>query len=179
MPDNIDVNVETNAKEDEAGTAPLDYSAWVEEQPGEVKTMLSGWEGGLKTALKAERDRAKSLDKQLRDAAKKLEEGSEERIQLEAIADELADARRESSFYELAHIAGANNIKLLYVAAKQDELVRKDGSSDFAQLKTIYPQLFGITKIVPKGNAGEGGVDPPAGKKDMNAFIRQSSGRRP
>lgn len=162
----------------ESGKDPLVYETWVEEQAPEVKAMLGENVSGLKTALKSERTKAKGLERELRDAAKKLEDGSDARNQLEAMADNFATAQQESSFYEAAHKAGVNNLKLLFVAAKEEELIRKDGGADFAELKNLFPQLFGPTKI-PKGNAGDGSGDPPPGKTGMNAFIRTSAGRRP
>jgi len=180
MPEpNVNVSVnDPTGEADGAGTEPLVYDSWLGEQPDNIKEMLSGWEGGLKTALQSERSRAKDLEKQVRDASKKLDEGSDARAQLEALADNLAAAKQESAFFEAAHAAGANNIKLLFIAAKQDDVIRSDGSSDFVQLKSVYPQLFGSTAVLPRGNAGDG-TDPPQGKKDMNAFIRKSAGRRP
>ena len=179
MPEpNAAVTTDTEEEGNGAGNEPLSYKDWVGEQPDNVKTMLSSWEGGLKSALQSERTRAKDLEKQVRDASKKLEEGSDARVQLESLADSLALAKQESAFYELAHAAGANNIKLLYIAATQDKSVHADGSADFVQLKTVYPQLFGSTKPVPKANAGDGSGDPPSGKKDMNNFLRAAAGRK-
>ena len=178
MPDpNVNVNDQSD-EGDGAGTEPLVYDSWLGEQPDDIKEMLSGWEGGLKTALKAERTRAKDFEKQMRDAAKKLEEGSEARTQLEAMADDLVAAKQESAFFEAAHAAGANNIKLLFIAARQDDVIRKDGTSDFVHLKNVYPQLFGSTTAVPRGDAGNL-TDPPIAKKSMNTAIRTMAGRQP
>jgi len=178
MPEPTTTVVDPKPEDGGAGTEPLVYGTWVEGQPDNVKTLLSDWEAGLKTALKSERNRANTLEKSLRDAAKKLDEGSEARTKLEAMADDLNSAKMESTFYELAHKAGGNSIKLLFVAAKAEGLIRKDGNADFAELKILYPQLFGSTKPTPRGNAGDGTGDPPRTAEDMNTAIRRAAGRR-
>jgi len=156
---------------------PLSYEAWVKEQPDEVKTMLSGWERGLKTALDGERDARKALEKQVRDLAGKAEKGSEAEKQLIGLADQIGEADRKTAFYETAHAAGVTNLKLAYTVAVQDEMFDKRGQVNFETMKAQYPELFGGVRKAPPGNAGAGtNTNQPAGK-GMNDFIRKAAGR--
>ncbi|OQY95342.1 MAG: hypothetical protein B6D39_00150 [Anaerolineae bacterium UTCFX2] len=154
----------------------LSYEAWVKDQPEEIKTMLSGWERGLKTALDGERDARKGLEKQVRDLAGKAEKGSEAEKQLTQLADQITESDRRSDFYEAAHAAGVTNLKLAYLVALHDDLFDKRGMVNFETMKGFYPELFGGQKL-PKGNAGDGTGTSPTGKNSMNDYIRAAAGR--
>lgn len=156
---------------------PLNYETWVENQPVEVKTMLAGWERGLKTALGDERDARKGLERQVRELAGKAEKGSEAERQLTQLADQITESDRRSEFYEAAHIAGVTNLKLAYLVASHDELFDKRGMVNFETMKESYPELFGSQNKLPKGNAGDGTDKQPTGKGSMNDFIRAAAGR--
>jgi len=177
MPQNDD-GQEDNQENENGSETPPDFESWIAEQGDDVKALLDGHTKGLKSALDKERKRAGDLEKSLRDAAKDLEKGSEAQNTLLKLSDELAKAQTANNFYVAAHRAGVNDPDLAYLAAEKNGLIRSDGSADFAKLKETYPQLFGaVTKIV-KGNPGNGTGSQPTKGKDMNKFIRASSGRQ-
>ena len=66
---------------------------------------------------------------------------------------------------------------LAYLAAKEGDHFRKDGTPDFEGLKKAYPGLFGAAR--KSNGAGSGTETEPPPSKDMNAFIRRSAGREP
>lgn len=156
-----------------AGGAPESYETWLAGQPAEVKSLLDGHVGGLKSALQSERERNKGLEKNLREAASKAEKGSESEAQLTAMANQVQEASRKNAFYEGAISAGASNLKLAYMAAVSDDLFKKDGSVDFEAMKKGYPELFGKAS---SNNAGSGGNNLPESKQTMDAFIRSKAG---
>lgn len=159
------------------GGETLTFETFIAKQSDEIKALMDGHINGLKTALGSERDTRKDLEKQVRDLATKAEKGSEAEKQLTTLADQMATADRKASFYEDAHTAGVTNLKLAFVVATTDELFDKKGNVNFADLKTKYPELFGVKKV-PNGNAAEGTEDEPdtAGSA-MNRLIRKKAGR--
>lgn len=159
----------------EADAAPVTYEAWLAGQPENVKTLISGNEKNLKSALKTERDARSTLEGELRDAASKLEKGSEAEKKLLSTADQLSETSRRADFYEAAVAVGANNLKLAYLAAKEDDLFDKRGQCDFDKLKKAYPGLFGSG--MQSNSAGEGTESETLKGKSMNTFIRRSAGR--
>jgi len=145
--------------------------------PEEAQKLISDREGGLKTALKTERDARGKAEKDLRDIADKLEKGSDAQKEVLKLADKVAEGTQKSDFYEEAHEEGVSNLKLAYVVAMQDGLISKRGKIDWKTLKESYPELFSKIKI-PDGDAGDGtGSKRPGGKMDMNALIRKKAGR--
>ena len=156
----------------------VDYEQWVSKLKPAEKAALEGHTRGLKSALDSERASRKSLEKQLRDLAKASQEGSDAQKKLVEMADKMAEADRRADFYDSAHAAGVTNLKLAYLVAVQDELFDRRGGVDFTALRTSYPELFGQTKKVTKGNAGSGTDETTPTGGDMNAWIRQRAGRR-
>jgi hypothetical protein len=148
------------------------YDAWLASQPDDVKSMVDGHIGGLKSALQGERERSKTLEKNLRDAASKAEKGSENETRLTELANQAGEATRKAAFYEGAVTAGVANLKLAYLAAVNDDLFKKDGSVDFETMKKTYPELFGAKAT---NNAGSGG-DQVSSKPSMDDFIRAKAG---
>jgi hypothetical protein len=156
------------------------FDAFLDAQPDEVKALIDGHTKGLKSALETERGERKRFEKDLRDAAKKLEKGSDERQNLEGLADRLNKEQRRADFFDLAHNAGVTNLRLAWIAAQEAELIPDTVSrTDFDKIKERFPELFAAKEKpkTPKANAGDGtGTEQkPAG--GMNAFIRAASGR--
>jgi hypothetical protein len=154
----------------------LTFDAWHETLPDDQKALIAGHTKGLKSALDSERESRKSLEKQLRDLAKSAEKGSEAQTQLTKLADDLQASDRKAEFYEAAHAAGVKNLKLAYTVAVSDEMFDKHGRADFAEMKKIYPELFGATTNV-RGDAGSGTDKKTKPSGGMNEFIRSSAGR--
>jgi len=169
---------DTGKGDESKPSTALRHEPWVKDQSDEVRTMLSGWENGLKTALNSERDARRDLEKQVRDLAGKAEKGSQAQTELTQLADQIAEADRKVNFFEAAHLAGATNLKLAYLVAVQDDLFDKKGQVDFETMKKSYPELFtGTVKQPVKANSGEGRSDNQSPAGSMNAFIRKSAGR--
>ena len=156
---------------------PVVFEEWFKGQPENLKLAIEGNTKGLKSALESERGSRKDLEKQLRDLAKKAEAGSEAQKGLEGMANQLGEADRRTAFYEGAHLAGATNLKLAYLASVNDELFDKRGQVNFEEMKTQYPELFGAAKRAPQGNAGSGTSDNKPASGGMNDFIRNAAGR--
>lgn len=154
----------------------LTWDSWINEQPEDVKTLLSGHTKGLKSALDGERDARKDLEKQLRDLAKKAEKGSELETQLNDLVTRSESEQLRADFYEAAHQAGVTNLKLAFLVAQQDELIDRRGRVNFETLKRSYPELFGSVRV-PAGNAGAGTGKEASGSQSMNDFIRRAAGR--
>ena len=163
----------TNTKED-----PQDWDAWLEGQPDAVKKLYGEHTAGLQSALKSERQQRGELSGQLQEASKKLEEGSEAKKLLDEQVSKLEEAEQRAAFYEDAVTPeiGCSNPKLAYLAAKDVGAFDQRGNVNWNALKKQFPELF--KKKTAKGNAGDGaGGEAPEGGKDMNAFIRQATGR--
>lgn len=155
--------------------APVTYDKWFASQPDDVKALITDNEKNLKTALQSERDARGKLESDLRDAAKKAEAGSENQKKLTDLADQISESNRKATFYETAITAGVNDLKLAYLAAKEGDLFKKDGTPDLEALKKSHPGLFGAARKT--NGAGSGTDTEPPAEKDMNSFIRRSSGR--
>jgi len=155
------------------------FEAFLDAQPDEVNALIDGHTKGLKTALETERTARKGFEKELRDAAKKLEKGSDERQNLEGLADKLNKEQRRADFFDLAHNAGVTNLRLAWIAGQEAELIPEAVHlTDFGKIKERFPELFAQKEKpkTPKGNAGDGTQTEQRPAGGMNAFIRASSG---
>jgi hypothetical protein len=148
------------------------FEAFLAKQPEGVRKLYETHTTGLKSALQGERDNNKKLEKDLRDAASKAEKGSENEKKLIAMADEISKANLKATFYEGAVEAGISNIKLAFVAAKEDDLFKKDGSVDWDALKKSYPELFGSSASNDAGAGSRSQNTSPS----MDDIIRKKSG---
>jgi len=158
----------------------LDYAAWIQEQPDEIKGAIETHTAGLKKALETERDERKRYQAELREAAKKLEAGSEARKALEEHAAKLQETERMAQFYDAAHTQGCSNLRLAYLAATDAGLVRNDGSADWETLKARVPELFGRREAPPPpppGHPGSGHNQTTSRPGGVSAWIRQQAGR--
>lgn len=160
-----------------AENAPLDYTAWLDEQAEPIKNMLIEKQKRVSADLAAERDTRHKLEKQVRDLAARSEKDGETQKQLNQLADQMAVADRKADFYEAAHAAGVTNLKLAWIVAEQEDLFDKRGQINFEVMKKSYPELFGASRTVPPGNAGAGTNRQPSAPS-MNEFIRAAAGRK-
>ena len=165
---------ETPTPEPTAVTFETVYGALPPEQRSVIDTHI----GGLKSALKDERDGRKQLEKQLRDLSRQAEEGSALRTQLDKLAEEQSTTSAKATFFEQAHDAQVKNLRLAWLAAQDYGLVdAKTGEADFAKLRQQAPELF-AAKPVPSANAGNGAGQPGVNDgRNMNDFIRAAAGR--
>lgn len=150
---------------------PQDFAAWIAAQGEETQALYNDHIGGLKSALKSERDERKGLAKQVADLAKQAEAGSDAQKQLEAFGKQLEAADRRTAAYEQLHQAGVSNLKAALTLAEADEMFDRRGNVQIKELKEAYPELFRAAPTT-NGNAGSGtGAGQPKGGT-MNDFIR-------
>ena len=158
-----------------AGKEKITYDTWVGDQSEEVVSLIEGNTAGLTSALHSEREARKGLEANLKEAAGKAE--GETKVKLEAMAAEMAAVEQRADFFVDAQAAGITNLKLAHTVAVQDELIDRKGRVNFKQMKTDYPELFGVKPATPKGHGGSGNNSPVEGS-DMNNFIRRSAGQQ-
>ena len=166
-----------NEKQEEGQQENVTFDSWIEGQDEQVRGLIDGHVGGLRSALQSERDQRKDFEKQLKSTVAQVDAGTEARKQLDTLTGQLESQAQQAEFYEAAHMAGVANLKLAWLAVQQDEsLVDRHGKADMGRLKESYPELFTSPKT-PAGNAGTGTQKDPTGAGGMNEFIRKSSGR--
>lgn len=152
------------------------FEEFIAKQPDNIKGLFESHTKGLRSALESERETRKGFEKQIRELAAKAEKGSDAEKQLLTIGEQLSSVDRKATFYEEAHAAGVTNLKLAYVVASTDELFDKKGNVNFADMKTKYPELFGVRKA-PKGDAAEG-TEGQLSANSMNDVIRRMAGKK-
>lgn len=173
----------------EAGETTVEsWDTWLASQDEAQRAHITGlYETsvtGLKSALKAERDRSNSFEKKLREAAKKESGDGETKLRLTQLADELSAANRRANFYETASKAetGLVDVKAAWIIASSDaeQFIASDGSINFEALKTEHPSLFAApaapASAIPKVKAGTG-INQKHDVADMNSLIRNLAGR--
>ncbi len=151
---------------------PVAFDSWLNEQPDDIKGLISTHTANLKSALESERSSRRELEKQIKRIARTSEEGSELRQQLDRISGELSTTSQRADFYDEAHKQGVKNLRLSYLAAKEAGLVDDRGRCDFGQLKTQFPELFAEVRKQAPTNTGAGAGTPPTPAQTMNDIIR-------
>lgn len=186
MPDNTEANTQNTDGEtpeeegqgNEESTTPT-FETWLAGQDDTVKGLVNTHTQGLRTALDSERTSRKDLEKQLRALGKKQEKGSEAQVELTKLADSLKAATQRADFYEAAQKEGVVNLKLAYMAAREEGVIDDDEKTvDFDALRKSHPQLFAPKPKTPNGNAGNGtGSNNKPTPFNMTKAIRQQAGR--
>lgn len=154
-----------------AGETPaLEFDTWLQAQDTAVRGMLDSHTQGLRSALETERGNAKQLARQIKDLSGKVEAGSETARQLADLSSRLETEQRRADFYESATAAGCRDLRLAWLAARDEGLTVE-------QVRTQYPTLFAVAKVPPT-HAGNGAQAPGGGgERNINAFIRRAAGR--
>lgn len=183
MPDNqtpggTPENGQQPPENNQGGTPPVTFEAWLTAQDDHTRGLIDTHTKGLKSALDAEREQRKTLERQLREAAGKLDKDSDARKQLEGLSAQLDERNRQLDFYDAARAAKVANLRLAWLAAKQDNLLKRNGDVDMDALREAYPELFETVgpQKAPTGNAGAGTGSPPK-QVNMNTLIRRAAGR--
>jgi len=153
----------------------LTYESWFEGQDDSIKELINGHQSGLKSALKTERENGKKLTGELKSLSKELESGTAAKEQIDQLTARLEAADQRTVAYESLQSAGVKNLKLGFLAAQADDLIRNDGTIDLAILKERNPELF-VNGTPPPSGAGNGGGNGTP-KATMNDFIRAAAGR--
>jgi hypothetical protein len=174
-------SAQTTTGTDTTTAEALTFEKWIATQPDNIKTLVDAQLDRSQSALEAERSSRRGMEKQL----KQLKELSgaagnsdELKTQIDKLSADFQESDTRANFYEQAHLEGIKNLRLAYTAAREYDLVGKGGKVDFAELKHLAPELFGTTKIIPVGNAGNGNGQTGIVKPDMNRAIRVMAGRQ-
>lgn len=154
----------------------LTFDKWYAALPSDTKDLLDDHTTGLKSALDDERRQRKSLAATVKELSKTAEAGSELQKKLETLTGQMSEADTKATFYEGAHEAGVKNLRLAWIAAKEFDLINRQGQVDFVQLKTVAPELF-ASKLPPPANAGSGAGQNGTQVIDMNRALRTMAGR--
>lgn len=159
--------------------APKSFDELYDSLPEGTRGLVDQHISGLRSALTSERDERKKLAKELRDLGSRLKDGeSSTKKELEDLSGKLENYNQQVTAYESLSAAGAKNLKLAYLAAREEGLVLSDGTVKVEQLRDRMPELFAqAAPAKPKAGAGSGtGETPPAGepkKLSMNDIIRK------
>jgi hypothetical protein len=169
----------------EQGETP-EFTAWLEAQPDQVKTLVGGKIQRLHDDLHTTRQRNrefseqnKQFSEQLKALLPKAEKGSELEQALGETSKRLEQAERRAAFAEEASKPeiGCSNPRAAFLVAEAEGLFTKRGDPDWAAIKASAPELFGRKTPTPPGHAGNGNQAPPTPAAGMNAYIRQAAGR--
>lgn len=178
MTEQVNEQQQEGQKQEQQQEEKLTFDGWYSKLEDPVKDLIDDHVTGLKSALNSEREERRRLSKQLTQLSKSADEGSEFQKQLNDTVGKLEEAERKAQFLEDAHDQGISNLKLAYLAAKEEGLIKRDGSVDFLRLREVAPELFERKKTpVPPANAGTGVGQSGAVKPDMNAWLRKAAGR--
>lgn len=156
---------------------PLTFDAWYEKLDDKQKDLVDDRLSSLQGALSSEREERKKLAKQLSQLSKSAEAGSEFQKELQETVGRLEEAEKRARFLEDAHGQNVSNLKLAWMAAKEEKLLNRDGSVDFLKLREVAPELFKAKTPTPTGNAGTGNGQAGMTKPDMNKWIRGAAGK--
>ncbi|HOG48203.1 MAG TPA: hypothetical protein PLJ35_19385 [Anaerolineae bacterium] len=164
-----------------AGTAPLQYDAWLAQQPDDIKALIGGHIQGLRNTVQATRGERDALSQRLADLTKALGKDTPEEARrlLSEMQSELETTSRRAAFYEEAGKPeiGCSNPRAAFLVAQAEQLYDRRGNPDWAAIKQAAPELFRKGSPAPAGNAGAGTGNPPPAGKSMNDFIRTAAGR--
>lgn len=171
----------------DSGQGASDFTSWLNAQPDDVKTVVQPLFDAqiqkLTNTVKATREERDTLTQQLRDASKKLDEGSDQRVELEKLATQLEESGRKSSFYEEAIGQKCLNPKATYALATAENLFDSKGRPDWKAIAETAPQLFGEAVSrnprKPKNTSGAGSSGAQgAGSQSISDWIRNQAGVR-
>ncbi len=136
------------------------------------RSLIDQHVSGLKNALTSERDAAKRLDGQLGKLRGELEGNTEALTQLDTLQGSLQSSKTKASVYEAASQAGVSNLRLAWLAAKEDDLISEQGEVDFEEMEKNYGALFGSASGAD-GHVGTGsGRKAGKGDRSMDDLIR-------
>ena len=176
-PTNADQQAATTGDQAQQQTEALTFDGWYGKLEDAQKDLVDDHVSGLKSALNSEREERRRLSTQLKQLSKNAEDGSEFQKQLQETVGRLDEAEKKAKFLEDAHGQNISNLKLAWMAAKEEGLIGRDGTADFLKLREVAPELFERKTPVPAGNAGTGSGQAGIAKPDMSNWIRQAAGR--
>jgi len=175
---NADGGAGDGGDQDNGGT-PASWESVLETLDDSTRALYDQHVTGLRNTVQATRQERDALKARVDAIVQGLDGQEPEAIkkQLTGLQGELQTANQRASFYEEAGQAeiACRNPRAAFLVAQAENLFDSRGNPDWNAIKTAAPELFGAR--VPPGNAGAGTSAPPAGKVEMNDWIRQSAGR--
>jgi len=150
------------------------FESWISKQPDDVKALIEGHVGGLKSAHERQKEETKSLKSEIDQIKRSKDLDADQKVK--AIEEKLNEAERKAAFHESLP-SDCTNRRLAYLAAQDIDAIRKDGTVDVERLRKECPELFGGQRgKVPSGKPGAGTGTPPPSTMDVNAAIRGAAG---
>lgn len=163
-------------KTNEEGAIPASFDEWLEKADEPTKKLIGERFTALESTVKATRSERDELKGELQKMMKKLgDKDVEAQSHIQEMIGKMEIAERKANFMEdaLRPEIGCRNPRTAYALAVAEDLFTKNGSPDWASIKTAAPELFGIGKA--QGKAGAGTGEEPK-NQDMNTIIRRIAG---
>lgn len=155
------------------GGQALTFETWHGSLPDDHKGLVDSHVSGLKSALERQKESNQELRKQLQEALASKEANDTQKIA--DIQGRLEESDRKGKFYESAIEAGVKNVRLAYIAAKEDGLILKDGRVDADKLRASYPEFFAAK---PPTNVSQGTRNGEAASGTFGEALRQAIGAK-
>lgn len=173
------------------------FDDWFKTLPAKAQGLITQSTAGLKSALESERSTRKDFERQVRDISKNLEEGNAAKGKLDEISNSLSEATQRADFFEEAPDHNVSDMRLAYLAAKNEGFISDKGKVDWRGLKDAHPTLFQVRQAnnggggngqqnynnggqqqqqQTRGNAGAGVGTEQGQPGTMNDWIRNSLG---
>lgn len=169
---------QAQGEQQQPAVEPVKFDDWYGKLEDPIKDLVDDHVSGLKSALTSEREERRKLSKQLQSLSKSAEEGSDFQKQLQDTLGKLEETERKAQFLEDAHSQNVSNLKMAWLAAREEGLIGRDGKVDFLRLREVVPEFFASKTVTPAGNAGSGAGQAGTVKPDMDQWIRAATGRR-
>lgn len=169
--------------DDKGSKTPQTFESLMDALPKEHQTIINEHIGALSRTLDRLKDDKKVLKSELDSALKNKDTDAESKV-TDAL-NRLKDAEQRSTFYEHAVKAGVRNPRLAFIAARDAQLLKDDGTFDPKQLKESFGELFEPEKTettkpaVSKTNAGAGNGQKPVSGMTFDEAVRAQLGRVP
>jgi len=160
-----------------ADAMPASFEEYLETQPEPIKALYNAHSEALLNTVRATRSERDDMAKKIKDLTKGMAEGSEAKVQLEAMSAQLEKTEKRAAFLEdaMKPELQCRNAKAAWLLAEAGNLFDRKGLPDWQAIRAEAPELFGAP--VANANAGNGTGTPPAPQKNMNDYIRRASGR--
>lgn len=157
-----------------AESGVVTFDAWYQKLPENHRTLVDGHVSPLRNAL--ERQKAANAELKERLSATLASKETDAAAKVAEFQAKLEESNRQTTFYESAVGAGIKNLSLAYMAAKQDGLIKADGTIDAVAMKTKHPELFSVS--TPPADAGSGTSSSTPAPTSFNSALRQAFGAR-
>lgn len=163
----------------------LSFDEWLAKQSKKAQETITAHVTGLKVALDDRKGELKELRKELKTLRDAAAEGSALKTQLTGLTEKMDTAEQRLEFYEQAHGHRIRNLKLAWVAVKNEDgglesFQDRKGQIDWEMLEEKFPELFirqaaSRPPDVRQGSGSQGGTKTRP--VNMNQAMRGKLGR--